>query len=144
MMNGPRIMRVMKYLINRRTPGDPRLDISPIRTSAPRYWNSADDFLQNLYERRNEPILVRISGWVCEICDSFKTTKLNVWENTVGLFWRLHLKITELRRLLNYVEQIYQLSYDLSTTDERYDIVLDLFQALVTKYYLLRHFLNYC
>lgn len=59
--NGGQIMRNMKYLINRRAPCDLRLDISRIRTSAANYWNSADDFLHNLYDGWNEPIAVKIS-----------------------------------------------------------------------------------
>ncbi|GBP66908.1 hypothetical protein EVAR_60965_1 [Eumeta japonica] len=62
-MNGPRIMHDMKYLINTRPPETIVADISRIWTPSLRfeYWNSADDLVRNLYER-SDPSIERFEG----------------------------------------------------------------------------------
>lgn len=90
MINDPRIMHVMKYLINRRSRSVLSLDISRIWTSAASYWNSADDFPQEFIRADERTNRREDFGMGYEICDSFKMAKLNVCEITSWAVWGLH------------------------------------------------------
>lgn len=89
MINGQRIMQVMKYLINRRTPGTIYGSIYHEFGHQHLDWNSADDIPSEFIRavgRSNR----KNFGMGYEICDSFKTTKLNVYEITSWVVWGLH------------------------------------------------------